>query len=391
MMKKSFRVILFILFLFLFIGNVSAKTLKQVKEELNRDIANRNSIINRQKNVQKNIKNAKGDIGDLEDEIAAYEKDIEETLAKIDELEEEIEEKQKEIEGLVGFLQKANADNMYLDYVFKAKSFTDFIYRNAVVEELTRHNDELIDELYNIIEENKKLKASLQEKIKKNEKNISNLESRLSNYNVSLKDLENAHSDVDSSIAERKKTVAYYEKVYKRNGCKQTMELDDCMLLKSSDGFVRPVNKGTISSEWGYRNCPIHGKELHNGIDIAVNMGTPVYAAADGTVVGITKKSSCGGNIVTIRHNIKGKTYRTRYLHLATINVKMGQDVKVTTQIGTSGGGGKTLYSNGGWDKCSTGAHLHFTILTGSSGSSSINPRSMVSFPSKGKSFKSRW
>ena len=116
-----------------------------------------------------------------------------------------------------------------------------------------------------------------------------------------------------------------------------------------------------------------------------------MYAAASGTVVGITKKSSCGGNIVTIRHSIKGKIYRTRYMHLATINVKMGQEVLVTTKIGTSGGGGYTLKRNGGWDRCSTGAHLHFIILPGSTGSSTINPRKMVTFPSKGKRFSSRW
>ena len=391
MMRRSIRVIVFILFLFLFTINVSAKTLKQVKEELNRDIANRNSIINRQRNVQKNLKNAKGDIGDLEDEIESYQQEIEDTLVKIDELNEEIETKQEEIEGLVGFLQKSNADNMYLDYVFKAKSFTDFIYRSAVVEELTKHNDELIDEMYQDIEENKKLKVSLQEKITKNEKNINNLESKLSKYNVTLKDLEDAHSDVDASIVERKKTVKYYEKIYKQNGCKQTMELDDCLKVKVSDGFVRPLKKGTISSEWGYRNCAIHGKELHAGIDISIALGSSVYAAADGTVVGITEKSSCGGNIVTIRHNIKGKIYRTKYMHLSTIKVKMGQEVTIDTVIGTSGGGGKTLYKNGGWDKCSTGAHLHFAIYNGSTGSNSINPRSMVSFPAKGKQFKSRW
>ena len=61
------------------------------------------------------------------------------------------------------------------------------------------------------------------------------------------------------------------------------------------------------------------------------------------------------------------------------------------TVIGKSGGGGFTLKRNGGWDRCSTGAHLHFMILPGSSGSSTINPRKMVNFPAKGKSFSTRW
>ena len=391
MMRKLCKIIIVVLCTFIFISNVSAKSLKQVKEELARDEANRASLIQRQKNVQSNIKNAKGDISDLENQIEKYENEIDETLKKIDELNDDIDAKQKEIDNLLAFMQKAKADNVYLEYIFQAKSYTDFIYRSAVVEELTKYNDEVIDEMYNMIEENKKLKVELQNEISKNEKSISDLEKKLTTYNVSLKDLETAHTNIDDTIADRKKTLAYYEKVYKQNGCKETVDIDECLIVASSNGFVRPMAKGTISSEWGYRTCPIHGKELHSGIDIAVAIGTPVYAAASGTVVGITKKSSCGGNIVTIRHNIKGKIYRTRYMHLATINVKMGQDVLVTTKIGTSGGGGYTLRRNGGWDTCSTGAHLHFMILPGSTGSSTINPRGMITFPSKGRRFSSRW
>lgn len=391
MINRKYKILVVIFGLFLFIDFVSAKTLKQVKNELARDEANKNSLIRRQRNVQKNIKNAHGDIGDLEKEIENYENEIDDTLNRIDELNEDIEEKEKEIEGLVGFIQKSSADNMYLDYVFKAKTWTDFIYRNAVAEKLTKHNDELIDGLYNSIEENKELKETLQNKIKSSEKSIDDLETKLTKYDVSLKDLENAHADINDTIADRKKTLKYYEKVYKANGCKETMELDDCLKVKVSDGFIRPLKKGTISSEWGYRNCPIHGKELHSGIDIAIALDSPVYAAADGTVVGISEKQSCGGNIVTIRHNVKGTIYRTKYMHLATIKVKMGQEVTVDTQIGTSGGGGYTLKKNGGWDKCSTGAHLHFSILKGSTGSDTINPRSMVSFPARGKAFRSRW
>ena len=391
MMKKLYKIIFIVLCTFLIIDLVHAKSLKEVKEELARDEANRKSLIQRQKNVQTNIRNAKGDISGLEKDIAKYEDEIEETLEEIDKLNDDIESKQEEIDNLLGFIQKADSENVYLEYIFQAQSFTDFIYRSAVVEELTKYNDEVIDKMYEDIEENKKLQETLQDKIAKNEKAISNLEGRLKVYNVSLKDLETAHTNIDDTIADRKKTLAYYESIYKQNGCKETVDIDECLTVASSNGFIRPVKKGSISSEWGYRICPIHGRELHSGIDIALAVGNPVYAAASGTVVGITRKSSCGGNIVTIRHKIKGKVYRTRYMHLATINVKMGQEVLVTTKIGTSGGGGYTLRRNGGWDTCSTGAHLHFMILPGSTGSSTINPRSMIKFPGKGKSFKNRW
>jgi murein DD-endopeptidase MepM/ murein hydrolase activator NlpD len=390
-MKRIYYTIIGILCFFLLIGNLSAKTLKEVKDELARDEANRNALIQRQKDVQNNIRKSQKEIASLEDDIEKYENEIEDLLEKIDELTENINNKQVEIDNLVNFLEVSDGDNVYLEYIFKSKSFTDFIYRTAVVEQLTKYNDELINEMYEMIEENKRLQNELNDKIDKNEQSIANLEKKLSSYNVSLKDLETAHSNIDDTIADRKRTLKYYESIYKQNNCKETVELDACLTVETASGFIRPTAKGSISSEWGYRRCPIHGRELHSGIDIALPLNTPVYAAASGTVVGITRKSSCGGNIVTIRHSIKGTIYRTRYMHLASINVSMGQKVTVLTVIGKSGGGGYTLKRNGGWDRCSTGAHLHFMILPGSTGSSTINPRKMIKFPSKGKSFKARW
>lgn len=45
-------------------------------------------------------------------------------------------------------MQISEGDNVYLEYIFEATSFTDFIYRSAIVEQLTKYNDELIDDMY---------------------------------------------------------------------------------------------------------------------------------------------------------------------------------------------------------------------------------------------------
>ncbi len=388
---KRFSKIVFVIFCSLvFISIPKAESLKSLKDKLARDEANQAALIRKQKDVQNKINAANKEIGSLEKSIEDYEDEIDELLVQVDELGEDIKEKQKEIDALLSFKQVTSGDNIYLEYMFEARDIEDFIYRGAVVEELTKYNDEKIDEMYNMIEEDKKLQKELKDKIKKSESSINTLDSKLKQYGVSMADLEAAHTDVAADIKARKKTIAYYEKIYKENKCKETMELNACISSVSADKFIRPLTKGTITSEWGYRNCPIHGREIHSGIDIGVALNTPVYAAAAGTVSGITVKSSCGGNIVTINHTIKGKQYRTTYMHLASINVKMGQKVTTSTIIGKSGGGGFTIRKNGGWDRCSTGAHLHFTIRNGWSGSNSVNPRNFVKFPAKGKSFSGR-
>ena len=86
---------------------------------------------------------------------------------------------------------------------------------------------------------------------------------------------------------------------------------------------------------------------MHNGIDIAVGTGTPVYASTQGIVskVSLVKNpnkanSSCGGNAVYIKHNIKGKEYTTVYMHLLNISkgLYVGQVVTTKTVIGGVGG-----------------------------------------------------
>ncbi len=392
MMKKSLKIIFTIFCFFAVINFTHAETLKELKDQLARDEANKNANIQKQKDYQKKISAAKNEIAGLEADIEKYQNEIDELVIKIDELNAKIAEKRIEIDNLLSFLQVSNGDNVYLEYIFQSKSFTDFIYRSAVVEQLTEYNDELIDEMYNMIEEAKRLQEELKGKIEANQKSIEALEKKLNSFNVSLRDLENAHTDIEADIKARKQTISYYEQLYKANDCPEDKDLIECITnTPNATGFVRPLSKGSVSSEWGYRNCPVHGRELHSGIDIAVAMETPVYAAAMGTVSGITRKSKCGGNQVTINHIIKGKQYRTVYMHLASINVSMGQLVDITTVIGKSGGGGYTLKKNGGWDTCSTGAHLHFTIKTGWSGGSTVNPRSFVNFPAKGRSFSGRW
>ena len=88
----------------------------------------------------------------------------------------------------------------------------------------------------------------------------------------------------------------------------------------------------------------------HNGIDYALPMGTPVLAAADGTVERAGADSTGYGNMVLIRHTWNDGTI---YAHLRNWAVSPGQKVKAGEVIGYSGNTGN-----------STGAHLHFEYRT---------------------------
>ena len=352
-------------------------------------MAKYNNSKNKQAEAKSKINSLQGDIGNVGNNIAKYQKDIENSKAKIEELNKEIEEKKKEIDNLLSFMQISEGDNVYLEYIFEATSFTDFIYRSAIVEQLTKYNDELIDDMYKKIEENKQLQKKLAKQIEDSEKEMDKLNNLLNSANVSLNQLVDEHVDIEEDMDASKKQYEYFKKEFKNNGCSEDTDINVCLKVPSSTGFIRPLVKATVTSEFGMRYHPTrHIWTLHSGIDLGVPIGTNVYPAANGVVTKIARVknpniagSSCGGNKIYVKHLVNGKEFVTVYMHVHTIKVNLGDYVTVNTVIAGSGGGES-------YDYCTTGPHLHFSIMKGKS---YLQPRNYVSFPAKGKRFTSRY
>ncbi len=109
-----------------------------------------------------------------------------------------------------------------------------------------------------------------------------------------------------------------------------------------------PVDKGYISSNFGWRKHPKNGKRLfHSGVDVAAWPGTPVRATADG-IVSFAGWSGGSGKLVVIEH---GFGYTTCYAHNRKIVVKVGQKVKRGDIIAYVGSTGNT-----------TGPHVHYEV-----------------------------
>ena len=113
---------------------------------------------------------------------------------------------------------------------------------------------------------------------------------------------------------------------------------------ETADGrTVHFPTKGRFTSGYGQR-----GNAIHEGIDIANPIGTPIHAVMDGTVVNAGPASGYG-NWVVIEHDGGEKSI---YGHMATYNVSVGQRVSAGEKIAEIGNEGR-----------STGPHLHFEIL----------------------------
>lgn len=112
-----------------------------------------------------------------------------------------------------------------------------------------------------------------------------------------------------------------------------------------------PVNGARISSGFGFRKHPILGySKLHKGIDFAAPMGTPIYAAGNGTIMFMGRHGGYG-NFVKIKHNSE---YETQYGHISKFSNKfhVGSKVKQGDVVAYVGSTGR-----------STGPHLHYEIV----------------------------
>jgi len=126
----------------------------------------------------------------------------------------------------------------------------------------------------------------------------------------------------------------------------QLPHLDDAK-LSGAPQFLLPVI-GRASSGYGLRTDPTDGRAVnHMGFDLAAKTGTAVAAAARGTVVHAGPAGTYG-NLVTLRHD---NGFETRYAHLSSVDVKVGDLVEAGAGLGKVG---STGYS--------TGPHLHFEI-----------------------------
>lgn len=118
---------------------------------------------------------------------------------------------------------------------------------------------------------------------------------------------------------------------------------------------VWPVGQSSISSYYGARSAPTAGaSSWHEGVDFVPGYGAAVGSMASGTVVATDYGSTSYGNYIDVEHTIDGQTVTTRYAHLSTISVSVGQVVAAGETIGNVGSTG-----------VSTGAHLHFEVHVG--------------------------
>ena len=401
-MKKVFRTILSLtlVFVFLFpylltpymVDAADNRTIKSILEDIEKQKKELEENKNKQQLTNEQITNIKNNISLIDSQIKEGNEQIIKLNNEIAELEVEIENKEEEIKKIVNFLQISSGESEYMEYIFGAQNFTDFIYRLAITEQVTDYNDKLVEEFNEMIETNKRRQEDIRKKEQELTKKQEELQNEISKLTNQVASLSTEQGDIEDGLKKSEDLVNGLIDL----GCKETETIDACYTrinsLPVDTEFWRPLESGSISSLFGWRSYWYNGQyvtDYHYGLDISVPTGTPVYAVANGQAK-IKAYWPGTGYTLYVYHNINGVKYTSVYEHLHAYNVNENQYVTKDTIIAYAGNTG-----------ASTGPHLHLSILKGWAGLdyslwgneyyiSNVDPKTKINFPAGYGSFYTR-
>ena len=258
-MRSSSKILIIFIFLALLIAplNIYAKsneTFGDKLDELDSLKKQKEDKENEKRLTEAEYKKISNEIVAIENEIANLSTEIQEATKEIAQLEKNIELKKEETNNILVFLQLSSGEKEYLEYVFKAKSFTDFIHRVSVVEQLSKYNKEQIAEMNEMIKKNNELKKKNEERIKKQEVKKEESRKKVKELGSEIDRMETDSLGIDDQIKSLEEEIQRL----RQDGCeKRSDKISQCAKMYTATGFLRPLEQGRVTIEYSWRIHPV--------------------------------------------------------------------------------------------------------------------------------------
>lgn len=382
--------------------------IEQTKGEIERVKEEQAEIINQIAEIEIDLKEKQRQLEEIENALIETQENMKLTEAELDDAIEKAElHKELMDERLCAMYMSSNTS--YLEILFEAKSFTDFLDRMEMVKEIISLDQEVLDQMMaikaeieekkNSLEEEKLIeeavkeditdqKSAIEAKQRKKETLLTELKSQQKDMEFNLGQLEGTSKDLEAAIQKlvaereaeekRKREEAEKKRLAELAAAQKEQENNSGSNNNSDNGNNSGSNnnsgstsRGThsgrmiwpapgytrITSYYGYRIHPVTGQgKSHTGIDIGAPEGANAVAALGGKVV-LAQYNGGYGNCVEIDH---GNGIRTLYGHGLSLCVSVGDIVsqgQLIMKVGSTG--------------VSTGPHLHFEVRVNGS---HVNP-----------------
>ena len=315
---------------------------------------------------------------------------LDETLYRINENETKLVEATNELNARHGVLENRvrdiyiNGQISYLDVLFGAKDFGDFLTRMDLLKRVMIRDSELVSEVLAYqteikevgkqLEADKRIQEELadkaakamevkQEKVAKQQALIDLMENDKEVYDRQYDEMMASSAQVERLIHAKEEEMRRAAEAARRQAQQEARAAQAGNVVEIGEdggggyvmpsyggGMIWPIS-GPITSEFGWRTHPIFGSaRFHSGIDIGGDYGLPIHAAASGVVI---ESGWIGGygNTIMIEH---GSGIVTLYGHNESLAVSVGQQVNQGDVIAYCGSTGN-----------STGPHCHFEVRVG--------------------------
>jgi len=299
---------------------------------------------------------------------------LDETIYRIDENETKLAEVTEDLKIKHGVLEKRvrdiyiNGQISYLDVLFGAQDFGDFLTRMDLLKRVMIRDSELVADVLayqnQIKEVGKQLEADRRiqtelaakaeeakdiklEKAAKQQAIIDLMQNDKDVYNRQYDEMIASSNEVARLIQQKEEERRREAEQAARASNVETVGGGGYVMQSYGGGMIWPIS-GPITSEFGWRTHPIFGSaRFHSGLDIGGDYGMPIHAAASGVVI---ESGWIGGygNTIMIDH---GGGIVTLYGHNESLVAGVGQQVSQGEVVAYCGSTGN-----------STGPHCHFEV-----------------------------
>ncbi len=315
----------------------------------------------------------------LEEQLNAIVSEMEETKAKIDEKENQISAKEDELiqarvdendqyesmKKRIKYMYE-NGNTQFIEILCESKSIGEFLNNAEYITTISEYDRDMLVEFQRIVKDVEEQEEALKREYEELEVMQNDLIAKQSELNGLMEDKEEEIHQISDDIgatqeklkklkeaaaeAKRKQEEAAAAAAAARKAASSGGGSAGAPVVSGNGTFTHPCPGYTyISSEFGWRAQPIPGASTnHKGMDFAAGTGTPIYAAASGTVTSASYSGNAG-NLIVINH---GNGLQTYYMHCNSMYVSAGQTVSKGQNIGSVGSTGN-----------SSGPHLHFQVM----------------------------
>ena len=320
--------------------------------------------------LQQQIDTTRQNIEDLNDSITELSMKLDASQAQIQDTIDEFKER------LVAIYTAGSVST--LEILLDSNSLGEFATRTKMLETMTAHDQDLVDQLEAYVESTEAERTQRQEQMEEVAQLKKDLENQQDELDAlyqenaaAIQEIQGAEGATENALAANEEELAASEErmlaaIEAQKAAEEAARQEAAQNSGSSSGSGS--SGGSVSYPTGgggvegfnpiwplpgvtYISAGFNGYPGHKGLDIAGPYGTPVVAAEDGTVIDANDYDSWGmswGYYVLIYHN---STYTTRYAHLSSVAVSNNQYVTAGTVVGYEGATGNV-----------TGPHLHFEV-----------------------------